>query len=158
MPVIQHAVDWLRSAGDAFDAICLLQPTTPFRTAAEIDRCVSLLAESGADTVLSVLRVPAEHHPAWVYVGTLETGLRLATGAAEPIARRQALPPAFHRDGAVYVARSALIDAGTLYGALVLGVEMDPARYVNIDELADWSRAEAIAAQLKEAPGASVSN
>ena len=44
-------------AGDRFDAVCILQPTTPLRRAADIDRCVELLETSGADAVVTMLPV-----------------------------------------------------------------------------------------------------
>lgn len=148
LPVVQHAVRQLEAGGDRFDAVCLLQPTSPFRTSADIDACVALLAE-GADTVLSVLPVPHEYNPHWVYVRGDGGALRLATGEAAPVPRRQALPPAFHRDGAVYVTRrDVVMEQGSLYGARVVGYETDPARAVNIDTPDDWARAERMVESL----------
>ncbi|MEO7096710.1 MAG: acylneuraminate cytidylyltransferase family protein, partial [Polyangiales bacterium] len=54
LPVVQHMVRALEDMGDRFDAICLLQPTSPFRRASEIDGCLALLESSGADSVVSV--------------------------------------------------------------------------------------------------------
>jgi CMP-N-acetylneuraminic acid synthetase len=86
---------------DPFDAVCLLQPTSPFRRAEDIDACIAMLEERGLDAVVSVVPVPAEHNPHWVYFED-DGLLRLATGEDQPIPRRQELPPAFHRDGSVY--------------------------------------------------------
>jgi CMP-N,N'-diacetyllegionaminic acid synthase len=143
--VLQHAVGWLEQAGDRYDAICLLQPTNPLRTAELIDRCVVRLRETGADSVISVLPVPAEHNPHWVYFAAGDGSLRLSTGELAPIPRRQDLPPAFHRDGSVYVMRrDVLMEQASLFGARVVGVETDPARSINIDTFDDWTRAEAL--------------
>jgi CMP-N,N'-diacetyllegionaminic acid synthase len=145
LPVLQHAVGWLEEQGDRYDAVCLLQPTNPLRTAALIDRCVAKLAESRADSVISVLPVPAEYNPHWVFVPSGDGTLRLATGEPTPIPRRQDLPPAFHRDGSVYVMRrDVLMEQASLFGARVVGVEVDPATSINIDTLDDWARAEAL--------------
>lgn len=153
LPVMQDVVRRLEAAGDRFDAICLLQPTNPFRTSADIDACVARLAESGADAVVSVLAVPAEHNPHWVYFRDADGALRLSTGEPQPLPRRQLLPAAFHREGSVYVTRrDVLMERGSLYGDRVLGHEMDPARSVNIDTLADWARAEALVESLLDAP------
>jgi CMP-N-acetylneuraminic acid synthetase len=144
LPVLQHAVRWLEERGDRYDAICLLQPTNPLRPPELIDRCVARLADSGADAVISVLRVPDDYNPHWVYFER-DGVLRLATGEATPIPRRQDLPPAFHRDGSVYVTRrDVLIEQSSLFGARVVGVEVDPAQSINIDTLDDWARAEAL--------------
>jgi CMP-N-acetylneuraminic acid synthetase len=145
LPVLQHAVAQLEAQNDRYDAICLLQPTNPLRTADMIDSCVALLERSDADAVISVLRVPADYNPHWVYFQAPDGALRIATGEATPIPRRQDLPPAFHRDGSVYVMRrDVLMQQGSLFGARLVGYEVDPARSLNIDTPDDWARAEAI--------------
>lgn len=141
LPVLQHAVAELEKAGDRFDAVCLLQPTSPFRRPGDIDGCIELLASAGLDAVVSVLPVPPEHNPHWVYFRDGEGLLRLATGEEQPIPRRQELPPAFHRDGAVYVTRRDVLMEGSLYGRRLGGFLAD-SRSVNLDTPADWELAE----------------
>lgn len=139
LPVIRHALDVLQ---DTFDAVCLLQPTTPFRKRGLIDLCVERLVESGADCVMTVTEVEAECNPHWLYLRDSDGVLHLSTGEAEPITRRQDLPTAFRRDGSVYVTRASVIAAGSIYGKKVVGIEVDAT--VNIDTEADWLRAEAM--------------
>jgi CMP-N-acetylneuraminic acid synthetase len=147
LPVVRHALSWVEERGSRYDAVCLLQPTSPFRSARDIDACIELLEESTADAVVTTLRVPSEYNPHWVYLRQGDGLLRLATGESQPIARRQLLPPAFHRDGSIYVTRrSAIVDGDSLYGARVVGYELDASRSVNIDDLDDWRRAEAMLA------------
>lgn len=142
LPVLQHAVAELERAGDRFDAVCLLQPTSPFRRPGDIDGCIDLLESASLDAVVSVLPVPPEHNPHWVYFRDGEGLLRLATGEEQPIPRRQELPPAFHRDGAVYVTRrDVLMEANSLYGKR-LGGFLAESRSVNLDTPDDWERAE----------------
>jgi CMP-N,N'-diacetyllegionaminic acid synthase len=149
LAVVQHAVLALEKQGDRFDAVCLLQPTSPFRRSADIDASIELLEESHADSVVSVQRVPPEYNPHWVYFRDSDGSLRLSTGDLSPIPRRQLLPPAFHRDGSIYVTRrEVIVDQGSLYGARVLGYEVDRATAVNIDTPADWDRAEAMMQEL----------
>lgn len=141
LAVLQHAITAL---DDTFDAVCLLQPTSPFRPDGLIDRCVGVLEDSGADAVVTMASVPAEHNPHWVYVRSSDGSLQLSTGEHEPVTRRQDLPPAFHRDGSVYVLRTPGIRAGRPYGDRLEAVVVDPTRTVNIDDLTDWARAEAL--------------
>lgn len=143
--VVQHALRALEKFGDRFDAICLLQPTNPFRRASDIDACVELLAASGADAVVSILRVPAEYNPHWVYLRAPDGSLQLSTGEREPLPRRQLLPAAFHREGSVYVTRrNVILEGNSLYGARVVGYEITDTEVINIDTPADWARAEAM--------------
>jgi CMP-N-acetylneuraminic acid synthetase len=143
LPVVQHAVDWLERHGTGVDAVCLLQPTNPLRTAADIEACITLFESEQADTVITVLPVPPEHNPHWVYFRTPEGTLQLSTGERNPIPRRQALPPAFHREGSVYLTRrSVLMEESSFYGTRLLGLAVPPERSVNIDDAEDWARAE----------------
>ncbi len=156
LPVVQHMVEVLEGAGDHFQAICLLQPTNPLRSAETIRRCVELLFSSGADAVVTVLPVPAEHHPHWVYLQGEEGDLSLSTGAAAPPPRRQDLSPAFHREGSVYVTRrDVVMNEGSLYGRRLLGVSLEGEPCVNLDTLADWEEAERLLADRAAAGGAS---
>lgn len=142
LPVLQHAVAELEKKGNRFDAVCLLQPTSPFRRAGDIDGCIEMLETEGLDAVVSVLPVPPEHNPHWVWFRAGDGLLRLATGEDQPIPRRQELPPAFHRDGSVYVTRrDVLMEGNSLYGKRLGGFLAD-SRSVNLDTPADWERAE----------------
>jgi CMP-N,N'-diacetyllegionaminic acid synthase len=148
LPVIQHAVRTLEEQGDRFDAICLLQPTNPFRRSEQIDACVDLLEERNADAVVAVLRVPTEYNPHWVYEPDAEGWLHVSTGEAAPIPRRQELPPAFHREGSIYVTRrNVVMERNSLYGRKLLGYSLPADRSVNIDTVEDWEQAEAMIAR-----------
>ena len=149
LPVVQHAVRFLEDQGDHFEAICLLQPTNPLRTADDIDACIQLLETTLADAVVTTLPVPAEYNPHWVYFRNSEGALWLSTGRDTPIPRRQELPPAYHREGSVYVTkRETLMERNSFYGDRLIGYEMNPAHSVNIDTPEDWLRAESLISRL----------
>lgn len=143
LPVIQHAVRYLEALGDIYHAVCLLQPTNPLRQSEDIEACIALFQSSNASSVISVLQVPHHYNPHWVYFRDSENFLHLSTNEATPIARRQELPPSFHRDGSVYlVRRDVLINENTLYGNTVVGYLMPLERTMNIDTVDDWRTAE----------------
>lgn len=143
LPVLLHAVRWLEEHGQRFEAICLLQPTNPLRSASLIDACVGEFERTGADSLVTTLPVPQKHNPHWVYFADPEGFLHLSTGEREPISARQALPPAFHREGSVYVTRrDVLMEQHSLYGTRVAGLEVDPELSINIDSVSDWEHAE----------------
>lgn len=150
LPVAQHAVRWMEENNERFDALCLLQPTNPMRRDADIDTCIDLLERTNADAVATVLPVPAEYNPHWVYFQDGDGFLRLSTGEAEPIPRRQELPAAYHREGSVYVVRrDVLMVGGSFYGARFAGYEISSERSVNIDSPEDWERAERLLLSYK---------
>lgn len=143
LPVLQHVVGYLENQGDYYDLICLLQPTNPLRKVEHITGCLELQRETDADTVMTVLPVPLEYNPHWVYFQKEDNSLVLSTGEATPIPRRQELPPAYHREGSVYlVKRDVLMEQGSLYGKKVVGYLVSPEESVNIDTLTDWQLAE----------------
>lgn len=145
LPVVQHAVRTLEEAGEHYDAVCLLQPSSPFRPPGLIDTCITRLEISAADTVLTVLPVPEKYNPHWVYVLTEDGTLRLITGEQTPISQRQVLPLAFHREGSVYVTcRNVVMAHGNLYGKRIVGIEVEASKSVNIDTWLDLKYAENI--------------
>jgi CMP-N-acetylneuraminic acid synthetase len=145
LPVVQHAVRELEKiSGDMFDGVCLLQPTHPLRGSDIIDACLEHLEHTRADSVVTILPVPEEHNPHWVYFHDGNGFLHLSTGEEAPIPRRQLLPRAWHREGSVYaMRRDVLMNGNSLYGQRVVGFELDPERSVNIDTFHDFERAEA---------------
>lgn len=143
LPVVQHAVRWMDACGEHFDAICLLQPTNPLRQPQVIDACIERLEQNDVDAVVTILPVPAEYNPHWVYFQDEDGLLRLSTGEVNPITRRQSLPVAFHREGSVYVTRRNLVmEQNSLCGRSLVGYPLDAEQCVNIDSLEDWERAE----------------
>jgi CMP-N,N'-diacetyllegionaminic acid synthase len=141
--VVIHAINFYEEQGVFFDAVCLLQPTSPFKPNGFIDSCVDKFEQSGADSLISVLEVPHEYNPHWTFKMDSEGDLSIATGESELIPRRQELPKAFHRDGSVYLAKVSLIkEKKVLVGGKTVGMASDKAYYANLDTMKDWHEAE----------------
>lgn len=143
LDVVQHAIETLAKEGRTFDAVCLLQVTTPFRSAAVIDEAIKKFENEKADTLISVQKVPHQYNPHWVFEPS-EGSLKIATGDAEIIKRRQELPEAFIRDGAIYITKTETLLAGSFFGKKISYLETDAQTFVNIDTLEDWVKAETI--------------
>lgn len=140
--VVQHTVDFFESKNEFFDAICLLQPTSPFREKGFIYKAITKFSLTNSDALVSVLTVPHEYNPHWVFETDANGMLQIATGEKEIIKRRQELPQAFFRDGAIYLTKMAFIKKGTFYGEKLTYIESNPDLYVNIDTMEDWIKAE----------------
>lgn len=133
LDVLVHAIEALTAAGDAPDAVVLLQPTSPLRTAAHIDAAVTLLETSGADAVVSVVEVPHRFNP--VSVLRMD-GDRVAPWSPGPtVTRRQDKPRVFARNGpAVLAVRTrVLLEERSLYGRDTRAIQMTDAESVDID-------------------------
>jgi N-acylneuraminate cytidylyltransferase len=142
--VVKQALKFFEENGEKFDAVCLLQVTTPFREHELIDRAIGKFIKGNFDSLISVREVPAEYNPHWVFEEK-EGKLKISTGENEIISRRQELPKAFHRDGAIYITRtSEILENNSLYGNKIGFIDTTGSPYVNIDEPADWKLAEGL--------------
>lgn len=142
LPVVLHAVMEIEKQGGHYDAVCLLQPTAPFRKPEWIDACIQLMEKRGADASVTVCRIPAEHHPWWSLMLDGEGWLHFSQSGEAPV-RRQDLPPAYYREGSVYVTRvQTLLRSGSLYGTKLAAFEVAADESVNLDTEEDWKRAE----------------
>jgi CMP-N-acetylneuraminic acid synthetase len=154
LPVVRHALESLAAAGWTADAIVLLQPTSPLRRPHHIRSAVSLLYESGADSVVSVVELPRHHSPD--YVMRIEDGvLRPFLPGGHRIARRQDARPAYAREGTVYAFRRATLERfGNIYGDNCRPLVIAASESLSIDSPEDWVAAERALAEQAGAPAA----
>ncbi len=145
LPVVQHVLDVVEAREGRFDYVLVLQPTSPLRTAADIDHAVQLLDESGAESVISIVRIQ-DAHPARVKK-IVNGRLEAFCIPEEETSRRQDLEPAYLRNGAIYLCRRSVVEAGSLRGMDQCPYEMPAERSVNIDEPIDFVLCEALMRQ-----------
>lgn len=141
LPVLQHAVRWLESsAGVRPDLIVTLQPTSPFRTGAEIDATIRRVIGTGSDSAQTLSET--SYHP--YFMKTLEGDRTVALFPnGHKFVRRQDAPPVYQPSGAVYVTRFAtLMEQGHILGEDNRGVVMGFEASVNIDTEWDFLLAE----------------
>jgi CMP-N-acetylneuraminic acid synthetase len=145
--VALHALDWLKAAGEQdFDYLALLQPTSPLRNPATIDRAISLLASNheNADAVVTV--VEAGHgHP--LLAKRIDEGgyLRPYDSGSYSTARRQDLPAAYLPCGVVFLCQvPVLCEHRTFYPERILPLVIERWEGWEIDDEMDLVCAEAI--------------
>ena len=146
---LRHALlAWESDFGRA-DAVVALQPTSPFRTSAQIDDAVTLFESSGADTVTAVR--PVADHPWWTWVSAGDFIQPMYPDRM--VTERSALTPVFVESGAIYVIRRDLIVSGQIYGDRVVPYPTDAMTSVDIDTAEDLAWAEFLLAR-RDVPGA----
>lgn len=141
--VVKHALTQLSQKGENYDAVCLLQPTSPFKPKGFIDTCIQKFISKDLDSLVSVLEVPHEFNPHWIFEETPSGNLKIATGEENLIPRRQELPKAYFRDGSVYLFTSKLVvEENKIVGGKIGYVLSDEFYYCNLDTMKDWDLAE----------------
>src|SRR3989338_213738 len=148
LPVVQHALSWLHQKEDYNpDMAMLLEPTSPSVQPFHIREAIDLFIKTGADSVISMVEVPAEYHPYWQFTIGKNDRLSLFTGDSigKTVSRRQDLPKTYQRNGVLYVFKPGLVfDSNpSIYGNNVHAYPMDPQYSSDINNPGDWVEAEA---------------
>ena len=142
--VVEHAIRWLEEAeGSQPEYVLMLQPTSPLRTAEDIDGVITVAREREAIAVVSVS--PMDRHP-YLSKRILADGT-LAEFVTSDIAylRRQDLPPAYALNGALYLNRcDSLLRDHTFVPPGALAYVMPPERSLDLDTLWDFHLVEMI--------------
>ena len=133
VPVVLHALDWLRATeGDEPALLLLLQPTSPLRDAHDIDAAAGLLT-ADADAVVGVC--PTHHHPLAAQRVAAGGLLERYVPAGPDYPRRQDMPPAYAINGAVYWIRPAVLRVyRTFLPPRTFPYLMPPERSLDVDE------------------------
>lgn len=135
-PVL-HALKML----PGYDYVVLLQPTSPFRSSEDIDRCIEACIKSGAPSCVSV--TAPDKSPFWMYTLDRQSRLSPMLPAPEGFSRRQDLPQVYALNGAVYVAQtSRLFENPVFVTAETLGYIMSKENSVDIDTEEDLAFCE----------------
>lgn len=145
-PVYQNILAWAEGAfpGKPIDAIVDIDVSRPFRTADDVDACITAWwRNSYADTVMAVTH--ARKSPYFDIVEVDPEGRsRISKRADPPFTNRQDLPPAYYHGGVYVVGADALrIDAG-LWEGKVYACEVDELAGFDVDDPLDWTIAEAL--------------
>lgn len=141
--VMIDAMDWADKQGIDYDFIVLLQPTSPLRTAEDIQGCIDIYT-SDIDMVVSV--VEAQSNPYYNCFEKDSDGGFLHISKGEGLfTRRQDAPKAWEFNGAVYVINPASLRSMPMGKfSRRLPYEMPRSRSVDLDTPTDWIIAEII--------------
>lgn len=149
LPVFQHALSALAAEGYKPDVVVQLRPTSPIRPPECVDEAVRLLlSHPDADSVRGVVPAGQNPHKMWRVKGSDApmTPLLKVDGIPEPYnAPRQALPQIYWQTGHVDAIRvQTILNKGSMSGERIYPLLIDPRYTIDIDNLADWARYEAL--------------
>ncbi|MAZ41021.1 acylneuraminate cytidylyltransferase [bacterium] len=139
--VIQNVIETLKKEGEKYDYVMILQPTSPLRTAEDIDGCIAVAQKTNADSVMSMKE--ADDFSA-------KKMKKIVDGKIEPYfedegkesSRRQDLEKAYKRNCAIYLTKTNLILKGDLFGNNSQAYIMPEERSVDINQPVDFELAE----------------
>lgn len=146
--VIWHAMQWVEEHDEArYDAVMILEPSSPFATAADLDRAVDVFTSRRANVVVSVCEVAVNS----VFHGPMDADGRIGAivDKVRPLTsvRRQDMPQEYTMNGGLYLVgwdffarhRRRYYDSDNTYG-----IVMDRVHSLEIDEPIDWTFAECL--------------
>ena len=144
---LRHVLD-ARYAAHLPEVMLLVQCTSPFITAAEVDDVVAAVLDDGADSAFTAA-------PFHGFVWRSDDSAFGVNHDHRSRPRRQERPLEYLETGAAYAMRTAgFLEAGHRFFGTVRAVPTDPSRVLEIDEPDDLARARALAGLIEagEAP------
>lgn len=143
MPVVR---DVAQSLGDGFerryDAVLLLQPTSPLRTGEDITAALCVMEANNAEAVISVTDAPSD--------------LVFEIGHAGRLRNVKSSDPLVVPNGAIFLIRSELVFSRTWWDCIAYAYRMPKERSIDIDTQADLDLArELMAKRQREAANVS---
>jgi len=143
MDVVIHCLGFFKEKERLCDIIALLQPTSPLRTARDIDGAIEFFMDKKAQAVISVTE--CEYAPEWV--GKLPPDLNMRDFIDEKVKEknRQDLCNYYRLNGSIFLAASEHLDkCRDWYGPGTFAYLMKKEHSVDIDDHFDFKFAESI--------------
>ena len=137
---LRHALLWLRDNRSWEPEIVLnLRPTSPLRTAGDIDAVIELMETTGCDSVRTVIKPQHKPHKMWWLEDEARMRPLMPTEQFETLGTdvpRQLLPQNIYwQTGLVDATRARFIlEENKIYGPDIRGLVSDPARSIDLDD------------------------
>lgn len=150
LEVLVHALESSeKHYGTKFDAVVMLQPTSPLRLARDVTATIDKLFAEELDSVWTVSPVDLKYHPLKI-LGLEEGKLDFFDERGRGIIARQQLRPVYYRNGASYaITRECLLEQRSIMGRNSGAVVIED-YMVSIDTLEDFARVEELWGQRAE--------
>jgi CMP-N-acetylneuraminic acid synthetase len=134
---MSHALEYYENLGVYYDAVLLLQPTSPLRNSDDLKKAIDMYKTGGNDSLISAYEEE--------YINDLVIYKLSSDGQTSiPVSplhnkgvRRQDHGSTYVRNGCIYLSSSELIKRGFVIGETPLMYVMDKNKSVNVDTLED---------------------
>jgi CMP-N,N'-diacetyllegionaminic acid synthase len=139
---IRHALQWFQAHGTRFDYVVLLQPTSPLRTAKDINSALRYYfrnRKSTQDTLVSVTSAPLK--VGWLLKKTENGYIRFCFDLNGKRLNRQGLPRFYLPNGVIYIAPASILRKKNFYTGHTIPYVMTEASSADIDSKADLKNA-----------------
>lgn len=138
--VLLHALHFYENKGEHFDAIVLLQATSPFRTGEHVKEALRLYS-TDIDMVVSVKE--ADSNPYYVCFEEDSNGMLQISKGDGHYTRRQDCPHVYEYNGAIYIINPDSLKTTSLnkFSKRIKYV-MDREHSLDLDTMQDWLIAE----------------
>lgn len=134
---ITHVLEWITQEDSLYNHICSLQVTSPLRTPTDIDEALTCLADSSANSCVSISEYVTP--PQWAVTPDEDEFLHEFFDYellwTEQPSRSQDIPELYHPNGAIFAATAEAWKAHeSFYTPRTIGYRMPPERSFDIDE------------------------
>ena len=147
--VIIDLIDWYKLDKDVtFDAVMLLQPTSPFRTLENINDAIKMLKQNPDLSCVTLISKLEDHHP--LRIKRIDEDNKLVDFnhtlvEPEPSRRQDFTPSAYIRNGAIYLSPiKSILEKRAIRGNNIGPIIMKQSNSINIDEHLDYLIANTI--------------
>jgi len=120
--------------GLSYEAFVALQPTSPFRNAADIDSAIKLFIENDPSSVISFTE--SNHPIEWTRI--IDKHRKIKDIGIDVIQNRQEYNKTYHFNGAVYVYKTSLVSKMQMYDESSIAYIMSQERSLDIDTERDF--------------------
>ncbi len=143
--VIEHAVEFYKQKKFEFDFIVILEPTSPLRTALDIDLALKTLAYHQEASAIVGISSTTTQNPSFLVRKGSKAELTPFIGTTLKAIRRQDVEEVFFIEGSVYISKThELFLRKTFYHEGTIGFEVPKWKSFEIDDLEDLIVVEAL--------------
>ena len=130
---VLHCVKEMEKLGKSFDTVILLQPTSPLRTAKDIDGAIELFFKNGEKSLVSVSELDVNP----VLIRRVEDGRAVPILNESSTVRRQDFKKYYRVNGAIYINKASELGSETSLNDNETAYIMDSSHCIDIDSMED---------------------